>query len=111
MDLVQKLIQGNTYEEYEALFTAANLMDDEINIDITVIIDLTICNAGSITKEETLTVKQSLKDLVYSDIPPEYAEVIQGVLKEVQDRFSVPESLIRLIERLQRKLNNTYASK
>ena len=102
--LVQQLTQGNTYEEYEALFTAANLMDDEININLTVIIDFTICNAGSITSEETLTVKQSLKELVYSDITPEYAEVIQGVLKEIQDRFSVPVPLIRLIQRLQRKL-------
>ena len=104
MDLVLKLIKGNTYEEYEALFTKAGLMDDEININITTVIDLTICNAGSITSEEILTVRQSLKELIYTHITPEYAEVIKGVLKEIQERITVPDPINRTMQRLQRKL-------
>ena len=104
MDLVLKLIKGNTYEEYEALFTKAGLMDDEININITTVIDFTLCNAGSITSEETVIVRQSLKELIYTHITPEYVEVIKGVLKEIQERITVPEPINRMMQRLQRKL-------
>ena len=104
MDLVLKLIKGNTYEEYEALFTKAGLMDDEININITTVIDFTLCNAGSITSEEAAIVRQSLRELIYTYITPEYAEVIKEVLKEIQERITVPEPINRIMQRLQRKL-------
>lgn len=91
MSILQQLIKGNTYAEYDALFTQADFANEDMNMHITQIIDLTICNTGSIMPDEIKALKEALVELSHSRPNSKYKTLLKELLTEV-DSF-IPKSL------------------
>lgn len=78
--LVLELIKGNTFEEYDAIFDKAGLNDYDANRSITSIIDLTVCNAGSIVKSEQQSIVEDLEALNAMNLSDSYKLLISDLI-------------------------------
>lgn len=83
--LIEELTQGNTYEEYEQIFLKANLLDEDVNMEITRLIDFTICNIGAIDKYEFISIIGAIDHLIELRLDPEYGQVIKDVASHILD--------------------------
>ena len=86
--LLAKLTLGNTYEEYEVVFSEAGLNNEEVNMNITQLIDFTVNNIGQMTNDEHKAVGTALKELNQETLSKEYKELIYPLLNEVKPYIS-----------------------
>ena len=83
--IVEELLKGNTYAQYDKAFFDANLNNVLINMNITTIIDLGINNAGEITLHEKFEINNALKFLNQATLSKKYMDLIEeikGILRE-----------------------------
>lgn len=87
-EFYNKLSKGNTFEEYDELFQNTPYKNEDINMEITVLIDLTVCNAGQITHAEHRSIGETLKELNTVELSPEYKKLLTKILHEVSPYIS-----------------------
>jgi len=98
MDLSEILIQGHTFSEFDQLFAKWCFNNHDLNMNLVQIIDLTICNAGSITPDEVKEVKQALGDIKAKPLSQNYKQLVSNVIQKVQ--AYIPNELAHLYKPL-----------
>lgn len=98
MNILEQLIQGNSFSEYDAIFLKANLKDIDLNMNLVQIIDASICNAGRITKDEVKAIKDALHEIKTTPLNTRYQKLVSDVIAKAQHLF--PSNLQTIAKQL-----------
>lgn len=87
MNILEQLIQGNSFSEYDAIFHKAEFKDIDLNMNLVQIIDASICNAGRITRDEVKSIESALNEIKGTSLNSRYQKLVSDVLSEAQHLF------------------------
>lgn len=91
--LVLELIKGNVFEEYDAIFSKAGLDNFDANRSISSIIDLTVCNAGSIVQSEQDSIIEDLAALNSMNLSESYKLLISDLIDYILSSMDFDKKL------------------
>ena len=91
--LVLELIKGNVFEEYDAIFSKAGLDNYDANRSIISIIDLTVCNAGSIVQSEQDSIIADLETLNSMNLSASYKLLISDLIDYILSSMDFDKKL------------------